>query len=301
MSNDPNQPTRLDRLFDFLRSFQLRFEQMLLIGATITAAVSFVLWRSFSTDAPAAVLEWSGLVVASLLIITVIDIHKRVKQMNPGKSMGKDDCRIRILQTLDAINAFKLTSRKPINIDVIGIALSHSHVWISEDLADFLSRNKSARIELKLVFVDPDHIKAFGFIGEPGRHNWERQCRDRLEWVNSRLQQMVKDFPGQLKVYVRLIDNLPHWHGVLIERRHLFLGRIGWSAPRLFLGRLSWEDGSDRWKEAPTQLTCASNGYREYELSDSRGGGDRIRLFRKWIAHYCFGNHQGKPLFTNMS
>ena len=62
--------------------------------------------------------------------------------------------------------------------------------------------------------------------------------------------------------------NLPHWHGVLVNDEHLFLGRTDWKCPN-----------------GNPELAVGQNKYRYYNTAEERGE-DRVKLFLNWHKYY---------------
>jgi hypothetical protein len=180
----------------------------------------------------------------------------------------------------------KDTADKPITIDLIGVSMHWTSRWLLDLLEAALVEKDDLRIDLRIVFVSPELLLNLQF--SDAQVDWPKESLDRCQWLRTEFPKLIKRHNGRLRLVARLTNNLPHWHGILIERECLYLGRV------------SWLDNPERHYGAPKELTCAGNGYRLYERDDAIGGSERIRLFRRWCAHYCYGSHDGEWLWRPM-
>jgi hypothetical protein len=187
-----------------------------------------------------------------------------------------------LTESLRTTARWKHSRLKPITVDLIGVSLRHSHDWIEKDLADFMKEHPSVYVTLRVVFVAPDALAKFGATPDQ-----LKRARDRVNWVQDYLRDLIQQLSGRLKVEVRTIHTLPQQHGVLVERRDLFLGLVDWA------------DGSDRDRIPPTQLTCAENGYQYFHKNDHSHGDAQISRFRHWMAFYLYGKHNGAVLIND--
>jgi hypothetical protein len=80
-------------------------------------------------------------------------------------------------------------------------------------------------------------------------------------------RQMIDD--GSITLRVEEYDNIPHWHGIMVDDDTLFLGRTNW-----------------RTGVAPWKLTVGQNVYRQFFLQDRFGGAERIEQFINWFDAY---------------
>jgi len=69
-------------------------------------------------------------------------------------------------------------------------------------------------------------------------------------------------------------ENLPHWHGILINDGILFMGRTDWNFPDPELEKL------------PYFLYVGQAEYRLFRKDDFTGGGGRIKRFISWFNYY---------------
>jgi Domain of unknown function (DUF4062) len=154
-----------------------------------------------------------------------------------------------------------------ISIDVIAISMVSSWEFLRDKVPGFLDKNKNLTISLRLLWVDPDLLKSIS-MSEFSEIDWSEVSRSRLEDTKKFLDRNP-DCQERLKLQARTYSNLPHWHGILFNEKHLYLGRANWSFP---------QDGRPR-------LSCAKNKYRYFDMSSDIGK-ERINLFDNWFKFY---------------
>jgi hypothetical protein len=256
----------------------------------LACSVLFYIWLARGTDFPEGekVLLWATPLLVGFILKMVVDSHLAITDfVEPEDGINSKECVHKLFERLRKTARWKHTAGKPITIDVLGVSLHHSHEWIENDLKAFMKEFPSVHVELRIAFVSPSVLEKFNFDTDP--LDWAAESHERVEWVNEKLFAFVQRSDGKLRVHVRTIPSLPQLHGILIERRYLFLGRV------------SWLDGTDRFHRRPTRLTCAQNGYRFYSIDDRHHGDARVSMFRRWMAHYLYGNHEGQPLLDTIS
>lgn len=249
----------------------------------------YYLWVSHGADFPFAeqVLVWGAPILVGFTLRILIQTHLQFMAFVQPLAVNSTECAHLLMERLRKTARWKQSALKPITIDVLGVSLHHSRVWMENDFKDFMAEFPGVSVELRLVFVDPAVLKKYEFSPQPV--DWAAESQERVEWVHDTLRPFAQWTNNRLRIHVRTIPNLPHWHGILIERRYLFLGRV------------SWTDGTERFHERPLRLTCAHNGYRVFAVDDRHHGDERVALFRRWMAHYLYGYHDGKVLEDTIS
>lgn len=162
-----------------------------------------------------------------------------------------------------------LQNGKPLNIkyELLAVAMTFSWEFIHKTLPSILDAYPMARVELNLLFVDPDYLDGLDLPEYPV--NWAEISRKRITEIMEFAVQAQK-YQGRLTFSARTYQNLPHWHGWLINNTHLFLGRTDWNI-----------SGS---KPA---LTVGQNKYRYFD-KDKPEGLERISLFQDWHTYYSY-------------
>ncbi len=122
------------------------------------------------------------------------------------------------------------------------------------------------KITLTICLVYPSHFdnwklntwKHKSIVTISNIKDFEIRYRDRIEVNNITINQY-------------LFDNLPHWHGILINNSILYLGRTEWEFPA---------EGES------ASLLVGQIEYRKFAKSDRFGGAERIERFMNWIRRY---------------
>jgi hypothetical protein len=159
--------------------------------------------------------------------------------------------------------------RPRLNIIVLAVSMVNSWRFIRERIPQFLEKNSSLTIELKLIWVDPEFLSSIQ-MSRYGEVKWSEMSRKRLENAKNFLNTLPPEYRERVKLQARLYKNLPHWHGILFNEKYLYLGRVNWSFP------------DDR----RPQLNCGRNKYRYFEINSNMGR-ERIDLFNNWCRYYA--------------
>lgn len=252
-----------------------------LSAASFVLAYIWVLFPKFASSL--YLLQLTLPILAVSLTKMIIDIRRDIGKVAEPVNFSAKECVHRLMESLRSTARWKHSRSKPITIDLIGVWLRYSHDWIEKDLVAFMREHPAVCVCLRVVFVDPDALAKFG--GSPDQL---KRSRERVNWVQDELSGLVQEFGSRLKVHVRTVHTLPQQHGILVERRDLFLGWVDWA------------DGSDRDRIAPSQLTCAENGYQYFNKNDLRHGDAQLSRFRHWMAFYLYGRHNGSVLINTM-
>jgi hypothetical protein len=133
-----------------------------------------------------------------------------------------------------------------LEIVVIAVAMVCSWKFLKERIPDFLERNPELTIDLKLLWIDPKTLKSIN-MSDLSDTNWHNESRARIE-ETSKFLDIHPEYHGKLRLQARTYQNLPHWHGILINETHLYLGRVNWLFPR----------------DDKPRLTCGRNKYRYF-------------------------------------
>lgn len=255
--------------------------------AFATAAI-YVGWLSVGDKLPYLdnLLLWLVPLLLLAMSKVIIETYTIVRETADAKTISSDECASRVMRRIKKLSTLKVTQKKPITIDILGISLKQSSIWIENELLPYI-KNSNLNVEIRIVFVNHQHLKRFDL--EVFDVDRVKDSKNREAWATNVIWPLVKPYQDRIRLHIETIDNLPHWHGVLIERRYLFLGRV------------SWFEGTERWQFGPKQITCGKNGYRQYFFDDSRGGAERIVLFRRWFSHYLYGRPPGNTLINTIN
>lgn len=160
-----------------------------------------------------------------------------------------------------------LAEKQKIELQFLTVSGSYSWPFFEDLIRRLESRTgRDKRIEATFFLVRPMHFDAWNLMA------WKAKSKatiERIEEFNRRLATLVRGRSIQVSVQMALFDNMPHWHGVLIDGSTLFMGRTEWefeeSAPDLLVGQIE---------------------YRKFQKGDRFGGDQRIERFKNWVRRY---------------
>ena len=153
-----------------------------------------------------------------------------------------------------------------IDLKIIAVAMTFSWRFINVDIPQILRQYTTATVNLQALYIDHEFLATLPLA------NYDVDWAKVSEFRTSDFQRLavtgLKQFGNRLLMEARIYKNLPHWHGVLVNDEHLFLGRTNWLFP----------DGKP-------ELTVGQNKYRYFNTSSPRGG-ERVDLFKNWHKYY---------------
>lgn len=211
--------------------------------------------------------------LASTVLLLVLDLFKEI-----NKRLDKIDANLDIdapptfedftdiIPNVRNILLDKLKENKDVNIKIIAVSAQFSwRILIEDTIPDFLNiGNKSPKIEIELLIVKPDILNNWG--QKKLRMDCERTISGKSIF-DEKLQSEINK--GRLIVDVMIYDNIPHWHGVMIDNEILFMGRCKW-------------DMTKKKKE----LLVGQKEYRLFTTDDRFQGNERVELFTNWFDAY---------------
>jgi hypothetical protein len=156
--------------------------------------------------------------------------------------------------------------RDRIEIKIIAVSMTFSWPFIANKLPKILSSYSDAYADVQLSFVHPQYLEALGL--ETYDINFADEARQRLKEIPAFCDGLDKSLAERLRINARMYNNLPHWHGILIDDEYLFLGRTDWS-----------------FSFKKPKLTVGQNKYRYFDRCSSVGI-ERIEIFKSWHKYY---------------
>ena len=168
-------------------------------------------------------------------------------------------------EMLSTAKAFAQSNDR-VSIRVLGVSLRYSWPFL-ENVIESIVAEYETRVKVEVALVDPMHLDGFGLS------TWSDKARGTLAAIEQYVATSAAVAAEAASVTVVQYQNLPHWHGVLINDSVLFMGRSNWEfeshdhPPRLFVGDTS---------------------YRVYYVDDVVGGADRIMMFNNWFNFYKY-------------
>jgi hypothetical protein len=158
-----------------------------------------------------------------------------------------------------------LDANEDVSINILAITAQYSWKFIEDNIESFLERgNQRQKITVNLAITKPEILELWL------QKKLMADAVRTLEGIGIFNSDHEEHFSqGRLKLNVYSYDNIPHWHGVLINENVLFLGRTRW--------RIRGEN---------TELTVGQNIYRKFSKNDRFRGTDRINTFTNWLERY---------------
>lgn len=156
-----------------------------------------------------------------------------------------------------------------VDIKLISVALCYSWDFIEKKFIPIAIQNKGIEYTWKIAIVDPGYLNKFEF--DTKHYDWKKQSQEIIDKIKDMEKRLPAEGVNNVSFEVFLYKSIPQWHGLLIDRKHLFIGRTDWE--------LTTESGYPR-------LTVGSNPYRYYNFSKGIGI-FRIDLFRHWFSFYA--------------
>ncbi len=261
------------------------------LACIVAGAFYYILHFGATSPEADVILKWAAPLLFFGLIALAYDTNRRIRVKSSPERLPSDICRTRIVGRIKSIFKHKISYPKPVTIDVIGVSLTHSHDWIEKDLLPMLvaREHRKIRVHLRIAFVSHTVLDALKTTSSHDTVDWPYESRTREDWFRDILPQWVSNIGDErLKVHIRVLNRLPNWHGILIDRWHLYLGRV------------HWMNGDERDMLAPDTISCANNGYFYYDRSDSHGGLGRIHLVRDWLSYYFYHKSSGTTLYNTI-
>lgn len=153
-----------------------------------------------------------------------------------------------------------------IDLKIIAVAMTFSWRFINVDIPKILRQYTTATVNLQALFIDHEFLATLPLANYDV--DWAKESEFRTNQVQRFAVTGSKRFGNRLLMVAKTYKNLPHWHGVLVNDEHLFLGRTNWLFP----------DGKP-------ELTVGQNKYRYFNTSSPKGS-ERVELFKNWHKYY---------------
>lgn len=158
--------------------------------------------------------------------------------------------------------------RRRVKIQVLAVSARFSWPFIYDKYNDIVKEiGKKCKFEIEFALVRPE------ILTEHNQEEWlnlSNAVRQSIETFRRRYATEFAD--GNIILSVYYYDNLPHWHGILIDGYYFYMGRTQWNfsidpnlSPELRVGQIE---------------------YRSYTKDDSSDGAGLISRFEEWLKYY---------------
>lgn len=214
-------------------------------------------------------------ILASTLLLLLFDLFKEI-----NKRLDKIDSNLdvdepptfesftNILPEIKSILFERLKENRDVNIKIIAVSAQFSWRNLVEDTIPNLINigNKSPKISIKLLIIEPEMLRQWG--QKKLKMDAERTLKG-IPIIAEKLKTEIDE--GRLEFEVLLYDNIPHWHGVMIDDEILFMGRCKWNM-----------------RKKKKDLSVGQKEYRLFTKNDRFQGYQRVELFENWFEAYTF-------------
>jgi cell division protein FtsL len=154
-----------------------------------------------------------------------------------------------------------------IKLKLLAVAMTYSwRNFVTTKIPRILEQYTDVNIKLEILFANHAFLKSIPMIIE--NEDWAEESKKREKDIEDFVR-YCKQFQGRIQITARTYNNLPHWHGWLVNDRHLFLGRVKWAFSN----------------EGPI-LKVGQNEYRHFDRKAGKESQDRIKLFQQWYRYY---------------
>ena len=170
----------------------------------------------------------------------------------------------------------KLMVSDEINLSFLTVSASYSWRFFEDVIrhVDNAFPKETKRITVSFGLVHPDHFDHWKL------DNWKRKAITTIDEIQYFKQKYNNDIESNLiKLNVYLFDNIPHWHGLLINNSVLYLGRTEWEFP-------------NSKRDDISNLLVGQIEYRKFLKNDRFGGERRIKRFESWVRRYQIRHHE---------
>ncbi|MES3017461.1 MAG: hypothetical protein V4721_06770 [Bacteroidota bacterium] len=163
----------------------------------------------------------------------------------------------------------RLIKNNDVSIRILGVSAQFSWKNLIElTLPDlFHIGRRKQKISVEVVIVDHEVLHDWGqsILSKESAHTKENlpifKKKYKTEFAENKIDIKIWEY-----------DNIPHWHGVLIDD------------DTLFMGRCKWQIKDDKYY----YLQVGQKEYRYFAKNDRFKGQTRIELFEQWFDAYRF-------------
>jgi hypothetical protein len=161
----------------------------------------------------------------------------------------------------------KLNNNKDVSIKILAVSAQFSwKVLIQTTVPALLKIAKNPKIHVEIAIVKPSVLQNWGL------KQLMKDAQNTIDGIEDfKLKYKTAFSEGKLGLEIYLYDNLPHWHGILIDNDILFMGRC------------KWEIIDEKY-----HLLVGQIDYRQFRMNDRFGGNARIELVDNWFNTYKF-------------
>ena len=160
----------------------------------------------------------------------------------------------------------RLNANQNVKIRILAVTSQYSWKTLIEDrIEEYIKLgNRQQKITIELAILFPSLLEDWG------QTKLMIDTERTLKGIDIYIKKLDHDLKtGRLSIEVHKYDNVPNWHGILIDEDTLFFGRSRWTI-----------------RGDSMELTIGTNPYRKFTSTDTHNGKDRIVLFVNWFEAY---------------
>jgi hypothetical protein len=200
-------------------------------------------------------------------------IESNLKEPEPPSYVDFNEA----LVVIKGVLSDRLSRNRDVKIKILSVSAQFSWKALVDTAIPVLlkSNNYRNKISIEIGIVKPSVLRDWG------QQQLENDASNTLKGEKIFKSRHRSDFENKsISLEIYQYDNIPHWHGVLIDD------------DLLFMGRCKWELIDERY-----HLLAGQIDYRQFRVDDRFGGTTRIELVNNWFDTYKF--RAGKISQTN--
>jgi len=152
-----------------------------------------------------------------------------------------------------------------VEIRILAVGMTYSWKDFVEDIPQLVEQTSGCRVDLKILFVNPVFLEDLKLNHKDNEVWFEESQKRKID--AEKFIEKVERFGGRITITTKSYNNLPFWHGILINNEHLFIGRTDW----------------DLQGKRPL-LSVGQNEYRYYLKKEDND--KRVSRFEHWHRYY---------------
>jgi hypothetical protein len=185
--------------------------------------------------------------------------------------------------------------REPVKIEITMMVVGMVYSWrgFLSKIPAWLNSHPTCTMDVCVLLADSEYLRKLP-IATRTENKWAEESARRIIDIQNMVDSLKPNCKNRLKCIVKTYEMLPQYHGIVINRQHLYLGRTDWNfdvpignKPELTVGN-------------KPELTVGQNRYRYFDLERNEGadkGKERVGLFLNW--HKFFWEHFSKEIYLH--
>jgi len=156
------------------------------------------------------------------------DIERRLSDPNPPTFKNFAE----VAEPLRDLIKKRIMGGKSVSIKVISVSAKYSWPFLKTIVLDILNNppsNKDTKLSINIGVTTPQKLEEWDLT------DWKLDCKSQIATFKNMVE-VHKNGLSNNRIELNMFgyDNLPHWHGVMVDDEILFLGRTEWSVVFLY-------------------------------------------------------------------